>query len=160
MLKEVVGYLKGIGQTDEINTCDCCGKQGLKKTIIMVMVSPETGEQEEYGYFGTTCASVASGRPVKDIMDEVREAEKLKEVEAQKKEEEEFVLNLMNNLENVPTPIKKDSNVRYKVVMSWIESFVPSHISKSKMVKFVDKKVYQHKICDQLVFIISERERK
>jgi hypothetical protein len=39
------------GITDEINSCDCCGKSNLKKVVIIT--DTETGETKA---FGTTCA--------------------------------------------------------------------------------------------------------
>ena len=47
---------KILGICDNINTCDCCGKQNLQKTV--AIESLETGE---IGYFGTSCAT----RPAK-----------------------------------------------------------------------------------------------
>jgi hypothetical protein len=40
-----------LGITDNINSCDCCGKQNLQKTVAI-----ENCETGETGHFGTTCA--------------------------------------------------------------------------------------------------------
>jgi hypothetical protein len=45
--------IKGI--VDNVNTCDCCGKTGLAKTVAL-----ETNDGEIV-YYGTTCASIALG---------------------------------------------------------------------------------------------------
>lgn len=45
--------IKGI--TDEVTTCDCCGRPGLKKTIILV-------DDGCVSYFGSECAARALGR--------------------------------------------------------------------------------------------------
>lgn len=42
---------KILGIDDSINSCDCCGKQGLQKTVAILNL--ETGE---IGHFGSTCA--------------------------------------------------------------------------------------------------------
>jgi hypothetical protein len=42
---------KILGITDSINSCDCCGKQGLQKTVAI-----ENCETGEIGHFGTSCA--------------------------------------------------------------------------------------------------------
>lgn len=40
-----------LGIADDINACDCCGKQNLKKTVAI-----ENCETGEIGHFGTSCA--------------------------------------------------------------------------------------------------------
>ncbi len=42
---------KVLGVTDERSSCDCCGRDGLKKVVAIQNV--ETGA---VGYYGTTCA--------------------------------------------------------------------------------------------------------
>lgn len=44
-----------LGTTDAVDTCGCCGKTGLKRTVRMRL---ENGEVE---YLGTTCAARATG---------------------------------------------------------------------------------------------------
>lgn len=46
--------MKMLGIVDNINTCDCCGKTGLVKTVAL-----DNGG--EVVYYGVTCASVALG---------------------------------------------------------------------------------------------------
>lgn len=43
---------KILGITDERTTCECCGKEGLKRTIVIEFSS-------EIRYYGTTCAAKA-----------------------------------------------------------------------------------------------------
>lgn len=43
---------KILGITDERTTCECCGKQGLKRTVAIDFAS-------EIRYYGTTCAAKA-----------------------------------------------------------------------------------------------------
>lgn len=60
---------KTIGVTDEVTACDCCGKDNLKRTVVLLDL-----EMDEIKFFGTTCASNAySSRvghfvPSKDIL--------------------------------------------------------------------------------------------
>lgn len=42
--------IKVVGRTDEVTTCDCCGKQNLKFTV---MISVDGAEP---GYYGCVCA--------------------------------------------------------------------------------------------------------
>lgn len=43
-----------LGTSDEVTTCDCCGKSDLKRTV--AIMDDERGESL---YFGTTCAARA-----------------------------------------------------------------------------------------------------
>jgi len=45
-----------IGSTDEVTTCECCGKSNLKKTVILRHIA-----SGDYRFFGTVCASRALG---------------------------------------------------------------------------------------------------
>lgn len=70
--------IKFLGVTDSVNTCDCCGKSGLKKTV----------ELDFYGetmHYGTTCAGRALGnktRTVEDVKEAVEKANKLERTKA------------------------------------------------------------------------------
>jgi len=48
--------IKILGITDERTTCECCGKQGLKRTVAIDFAS-------EVRYYGTTCAAKALNFP-------------------------------------------------------------------------------------------------
>ena len=50
-----------LGTTEEITVCGCCGKSGLKKTIVIEM------ESSEILYYGTVCAAYATGQDVKKV---------------------------------------------------------------------------------------------
>lgn len=59
------------GENEDVNTCECCGRQGLKKTIVLEYI--ENGELTgEVTYFGTTCAAKAAGWTTKYVKDEVK----------------------------------------------------------------------------------------
>lgn len=43
---------KVLGITEQVNTCDCCGKSDLKRTVAIMDM-----ETQEINYYGTTCAA-------------------------------------------------------------------------------------------------------
>lgn len=49
------------GTTDDITTCDCCGRTNLKKTVILAMLDAD-GNQEDQTYYGTACAAKATAQ--------------------------------------------------------------------------------------------------
>jgi hypothetical protein len=54
-----------IGTTEEVTTCGCCGKSGLKKTVVIEV------DGTEILYYGTVCASYAMGQDVKKVNETV-----------------------------------------------------------------------------------------
>lgn len=48
-----------IGSTDDVTTCDCCGKQNLKKTVILSILDDDNNDNGDYAFFGSTCAENA-----------------------------------------------------------------------------------------------------
>lgn len=46
------------GITDECDTCECCGKTGLKKSVMLFILDAD-GNRDELSYYGTTCAAKA-----------------------------------------------------------------------------------------------------
>ena len=48
-----------IGTTRDRNTCECCGKTSLKKTVMLQWLDEDGNPEGEIVYFGTTCASHA-----------------------------------------------------------------------------------------------------
>lgn len=61
--------MQAMGITDEVTTCDCCGRENLKRTVAM----GDAGGL--VGYYGTDCAAKATGRPAKDIRTEAKAAD-------------------------------------------------------------------------------------
>jgi ribosome-binding protein aMBF1 (putative translation factor) len=59
--------MKILGLTDEITTCSCCGRTGLKCTVAI-----ET--EGEVVYYGRTCATRHTGKSAKAINKEVKNA--------------------------------------------------------------------------------------
>lgn len=65
-LHHLSSSMKALYITDEINTCDCCGRTGLKATVAM---------QLDCGgilHYGRTCAARNSGKTSQQITKEVR----------------------------------------------------------------------------------------
>lgn len=62
------------GTTDQIDTCDCCGKSNLKITVKILDL--ETGEELN---FGTTCAARALSLSAVEVKAESRAADKARE---------------------------------------------------------------------------------
>ena len=60
---------KALGTDDSINTCDCCGKSGLKFTVV---IEKDDGEIVHYGQ---VCAQRNTGKDRKTIHSEIRQEE-------------------------------------------------------------------------------------
>lgn len=54
------GRYRAMGTTDDCTTCDKCGKDHLKKTIILGILDAD-GNVEDVVYYGSTCAGRALG---------------------------------------------------------------------------------------------------
>ena len=68
-----------IGTTDEVNTCDCCGKTDLMLTVIIRL---DNGEIVNYG---TTCAGNNTGKAKRQILTEIADhaADMLRQAQAE-----------------------------------------------------------------------------
>ena len=66
---------KQIGITDEVDTCSCCGKSKLKRTVVFETTSEwQGGGGDQFVFFGTTCATNAkskAGKRFNDIQSKV-----------------------------------------------------------------------------------------
>lgn len=71
-----------LGSTDEVNTCDCCGKSNLKATWAVEMIdSPEGGVL----HYGSTCVTRNTGKTMKEVRSEAEATHRAK-VEAARAE--------------------------------------------------------------------------
>lgn len=68
-----------LGTTDEITTCDCCGKANLKMTVALSF-----GIDGDVRHYGTSCAARAASMQVKDIKAGARAADLAQESAARK----------------------------------------------------------------------------
>lgn len=62
---------KILGTDDSVNTCDCCGKSGLKYTVTVEV----SGELRHYG---STCATRHTGKSAPEIKREIETARRAK----------------------------------------------------------------------------------
>jgi hypothetical protein len=60
-----------LGTTDEVTTCDCCGKKDLKGTVALSI------NDSDAVYYGCTCAARALGRTVKEVRVESKKVDDL-----------------------------------------------------------------------------------
>lgn len=65
------------GVTDEVSTCDCCGREGLKRVIAL-------SEEGVVSYYGTTCASHLLKIPAKDVTKAAKSAQDEKDAAARR----------------------------------------------------------------------------
>jgi hypothetical protein len=61
-----------LGNTDDVTTCECCGKPELKSTVVL---SFDDGEPV---HFGVVCAALAIGTDAKAVRFESRQADRAK----------------------------------------------------------------------------------
>jgi hypothetical protein len=64
-----------LGTTDEVTSCEHCGRVELKGTIVLGIVDAD-GNIEDRAYFGATCGAKAAGRKVKEIREEAAAADR------------------------------------------------------------------------------------
>nr|WP_024126162.1 hypothetical protein [Streptomyces sp. FR1]AHE38780.1 Hypothetical protein pFRL3_3c [Streptomyces sp. FR1] len=73
--------IKGI--TDEATTCDCCGRRGLKRVVVLMPLDADGNEDVEVTYYGTTCAAKALRRTTTWVANQARAAQLDWEAKAQ-----------------------------------------------------------------------------
>jgi hypothetical protein len=73
-----------LGTTDEVTTCDCCGKTNLKNTVVIRDL--DTGEDL---YFGVSCAAKALKVQVADVKKGTAEADRKRAEEERARREAE-----------------------------------------------------------------------
>lgn len=50
-----------IGTTNDVTTCELCGRDELKGTVMLVALDLDGNPDGDPGYFGTSCAATAAG---------------------------------------------------------------------------------------------------
>lgn len=75
------------GTTDEITTCELCGKPELKGTVQMIELDADGNDFTDH-YFGTSCAAKAAGWTQKAVTMAVRAADRAKKEAAEKAKRE------------------------------------------------------------------------
>jgi hypothetical protein len=66
-----------IGSTNDVTTCEYCGRDELKGTVILAVLDAD-GNTESTVYFGTGCAATAGRRTVKEISEDVKLADRVR----------------------------------------------------------------------------------
>lgn len=62
--------LTQVGITDEVNTCSCCGKTNLQRTVVFETTQEWQGDGgDKFVFFGTTCATNAKSKAGKRFND-------------------------------------------------------------------------------------------
>lgn len=86
---------KAIETTDTVTTCDCCGKHGLKKTVVLAW----NGDPWDRYHYGVDCAAAALGtkatqtvrqRPIQQLNAAAERANKIERVKAAAQKEAEM----------------------------------------------------------------------
>ena len=75
MTTERVSMYRSLGTTDEVNTCDLCGKKHLKDTVMLGELDAD-GNVLGVVYFGCVCAAKATGWTVKQIRNDAAAADR------------------------------------------------------------------------------------
>lgn len=84
------------GFTDEITTCELCGKPELKGTVQMIALDADGNDDTDH-YFGSSCAAKAAGWTQKKVKDDVRSVAFQKAAARRAEEDRLFGLWLMEN---------------------------------------------------------------
>ena len=63
------------GTTDDVTTCECCGRSGLRKTVMLHPLDAD-GNPDGLVYYGTSCAGKAMGIPGKRVADQADAADR------------------------------------------------------------------------------------
>jgi hypothetical protein len=71
-MKNEGAAVKFLGTTDDVTSCDCCGRSDLKSTVALSF------DEAEPVYFGVVCAAKALGRDGRYIKSEARKADALR----------------------------------------------------------------------------------
>lgn len=82
-------HIKFLGTSDEVTTCDCCGKKDLKATVALSI-----GDADPV-YFGVVCAARALKMPAKDVRAKNKSADDAKhaaKMEADRAAHQEFMV--------------------------------------------------------------------
>lgn len=60
-----------IGTTNEVTTCELCGRDELKGTVMLVTLDLDGNPDGDPSYFGTSCAATAAGWTQREVTQRV-----------------------------------------------------------------------------------------
>lgn len=66
MMAETQKAFRVVGSTDEVTECEHCGRQDLKRTVVLDILDAD-GNTEGRTYFGATCGAKAVGWTAKEF---------------------------------------------------------------------------------------------
>lgn len=126
--------LKAFGTTTEYTTCDNCGREDLKKTIIMDTVDADGNRDGNESHFGVVCAAKLSGRTEKEIKEEVKEIEKAQSEKEINQAVETMKQNVLDLAHTIPTCDSPFSGAAKTLASEWLEettrAFFPDTFKK------------------------------
>ncbi|MFB7823818.1 hypothetical protein [Streptomyces hydrogenans] len=67
-----------LGTTDDVTTCELCGRDELKGTVALCPLDVDGNEDGDAVYFGTSCAAKAAGWTVREVKAGVKAADEAK----------------------------------------------------------------------------------
>lgn len=73
---------KFLGTSDEVNTCDCCGRKGLKSTVAL-----ELDDASDPVYYGVSCAAQALRLSAKEVRAHAKAVDDANETERRRLED-------------------------------------------------------------------------
>lgn len=71
------------GTTDEVTSCDCCGRTRLKHTVALLDT-----DTDQVRYMGTTCAAIAMKMQTDEVRRQAKQADNTRHKEAERQRTE------------------------------------------------------------------------
>lgn len=152
--------LKAFGTTTEYTTCENCGREDLKKTIIMDTVDADGNRDGNESHFGVVCASKLSGRTEKEIKEEVKEVEKAQSEKEINQAVETMKQNVLDLVHTIPTCDYPFRGPALALASKWLEETTKTFFPQT--FKKVLPKLKKAKVKDQgytvtiLTFVASK----
>lgn len=69
------------GTANDINTCDACGRNELRRTVALIPLDTDGNEHGETGHYGTTCAALLLGWTNTAVTTAAKTADKQAEID-------------------------------------------------------------------------------
>lgn len=67
-----------LGTTTDITTCELCGRDELRGTIVLAILDTDGNDTGERAHYGTTCGAKAAGWTITEINDRIKAADDAK----------------------------------------------------------------------------------
>lgn len=138
---------KTFGTTTEYTTCENCGRENLKKTIVMGIVDVDGNRDGNESHFGVVCAAKLSGRTEKEIKEEVKELEKVQSEGELSQAVETMKQNVLDLACTIPACNSPFSGAAKKLASEWLEETTKTFFPKT--FKKILPKLKKAKVKDQ-----------